>query len=120
MKNLVYLALDSERFVKETLTSVYSFARLKDDETEQYRIVIYTNMPEAFTDAARLMPSVVIKEVDDELRQRWLGCNKYIYRSKMCALLDCVETFFEPSMLCMRLYRRAPGTRHPLKTAGSL
>lgn len=98
MRNIIYLVMDNQQYVKECIASINSFLRMLNQEQEQVRIVIYTNMAKQFV-CFNGDPIILVKEIDDETKTIWLGSHRYIYRLKIRALIDFVETYHETAIL---------------------
>lgn len=100
MKNLVYLVLNNEQVAKEAIASIHSFFQVMEKSLDQYRIVIYTNIPEKFDAPCRknFKNQVIIKEIDENMMVQWSGMPKYIYRGKILVLINFLETYGEPAI----------------------
>ncbi len=65
----------------------YSISTLKADQSATHRIVIYTDKPQAYADL-----NVEIVDVRDINPSRFFH-NGYVYRLKLCVLLDALQRF---------------------------
>ena len=99
MNNIVYLALDSEAVCRETEVSIHSLLHVLQSRTEPYRIIVYTNMTSCVTEL-RSTPGIelIIIRLDGERLISWRGPDNYVYRAKILALSDFMETYGEAAI----------------------
>lgn len=92
MHNIVYLAMDNIQFVKECAASISSLSYQTHADISDYSITIYTNMVESFKayQLEKLFPIEYI-DVTTDMKESWLGLDRYIYKLKICILLDFLQ-----------------------------
>ncbi len=88
MNTLLYLCYGPRRNFEEARYSILSVLRLQQDAPATFRIVIYTDAPDAFSDFA--LETVTISS---ETLTAWMGGSDYIHRRKTMTVIDALERF---------------------------
>jgi hypothetical protein len=88
MNPLLYLCYGPSRNFEEARYSILSVLRLQQDIKPTFRIAIYTDAPEAFSDFE--VETVLISSATLE---SWMGGSDYIHRRKTMTVIDALERF---------------------------
>jgi hypothetical protein len=88
MNTLLYLCYGPSRNFEEARYSILSVLRLQQGIQPNFRIVIYTDAPDSFSDF-----EVETVAISSATLEHWMGGSDYIHRRKTMTVIDALERF---------------------------
>lgn len=99
MFTLALLSYGSERELKRALFCLYSFLAQAGPDLSDYRVCLYTDRPEWFTQRLTLAPGqLVFQELHPDKLASLRGPADFYLRPKICLMLELLQQFAEPTL----------------------